>query len=267
MYTQGLMGWGYMRLCCHLVGSRSLISLEDSVRANTFVSFSWLLFTVLRVFGSTIDWMTYTLPDGSGLSTTLYITLPHTSWILLQPSIWWLRNKTWVPFMRPSSLTLTACLATHSLTYPLLSPSLRPRTWSNSRRGSRPKTGAYPVEEWGVTLYTYTSSGRYFGQSFFFLSESVWRWSCYVQLNRSHCPFPCGWYGVVRPLVIPYMLHNSCINELSNFRWLHLRNNNSVALGHDAWFIFVPLQRRSGSQSVSHPLQRYPGWYTGSQRL
>ena len=25
MYTQGFMGWGYMRLCCHLVGSRSLI--------------------------------------------------------------------------------------------------------------------------------------------------------------------------------------------------------------------------------------------------
>ena len=25
MYTQGFMGWGYMRLCCCLVGSRSLI--------------------------------------------------------------------------------------------------------------------------------------------------------------------------------------------------------------------------------------------------
>ena len=25
VYTQGFMGWGYMRLCCHLVGSRSLI--------------------------------------------------------------------------------------------------------------------------------------------------------------------------------------------------------------------------------------------------
>ena len=24
---QRLMGWGYMRLCCHLVGSRSLIDL------------------------------------------------------------------------------------------------------------------------------------------------------------------------------------------------------------------------------------------------
>ena len=28
MYTQGFMGWGYMRLCCHLVGSRSLIVLH-----------------------------------------------------------------------------------------------------------------------------------------------------------------------------------------------------------------------------------------------
>ena len=27
MYTQGLMGWGYMRLCCHLVCSRSLIGI------------------------------------------------------------------------------------------------------------------------------------------------------------------------------------------------------------------------------------------------
>ena len=25
VYTQGFMGWGYMRLCCHLVGSRSPI--------------------------------------------------------------------------------------------------------------------------------------------------------------------------------------------------------------------------------------------------
>ena len=24
-FTQGFMGWGYMRLCCHLVGSWSLI--------------------------------------------------------------------------------------------------------------------------------------------------------------------------------------------------------------------------------------------------
>ena len=28
MYTQGLMGWGYMQLCCHLVGSWSLIVNE-----------------------------------------------------------------------------------------------------------------------------------------------------------------------------------------------------------------------------------------------
>ena len=26
--TQGFMGWGYMRLCCHLVGSRSLIAVH-----------------------------------------------------------------------------------------------------------------------------------------------------------------------------------------------------------------------------------------------
>ena len=25
VYTQGFMGWRYMRLCCHLMGSRSLI--------------------------------------------------------------------------------------------------------------------------------------------------------------------------------------------------------------------------------------------------
>ena len=27
MYMQRFMGWGYMRLCCHLVGSRSLIEI------------------------------------------------------------------------------------------------------------------------------------------------------------------------------------------------------------------------------------------------
>ena len=28
MLSQRLMGWGYMRLCCHLVGSGSLIELK-----------------------------------------------------------------------------------------------------------------------------------------------------------------------------------------------------------------------------------------------
>ena len=34
MYTQGFMGWGYMRLCCHLVGSRSLIDWYATARGS-----------------------------------------------------------------------------------------------------------------------------------------------------------------------------------------------------------------------------------------
>ena len=38
MHTQGFMGWGYMRLCFHLVGSRSLIA----------VRLDWLIVVYLR---------------------------------------------------------------------------------------------------------------------------------------------------------------------------------------------------------------------------
>ena len=47
MYTQGFMGWGYMRLCCHLVGSRSLIPAQICVGRrpqlifNTFIIYSF----------------------------------------------------------------------------------------------------------------------------------------------------------------------------------------------------------------------------------
>ena len=37
--VHGFMGWGYIRLCCHLVGSRSLI---DAIIAATFQNqFEW----------------------------------------------------------------------------------------------------------------------------------------------------------------------------------------------------------------------------------
>ena len=32
---QGFMGWGYMRLCCHLEGSRSLIMPKSKDKSST----------------------------------------------------------------------------------------------------------------------------------------------------------------------------------------------------------------------------------------
>ena len=38
MYTQGFMEWGYMRLCCHLVGSQSLIAEQRGTRVTLLSS-------------------------------------------------------------------------------------------------------------------------------------------------------------------------------------------------------------------------------------
>ena len=51
VYTQGFMGWGYMRLCCHLVGSRSLIGYfvaEQRFVNCMFCLKSWIQFEKIQ---------------------------------------------------------------------------------------------------------------------------------------------------------------------------------------------------------------------------
>ena len=74
MYTQGFMGWGYMRLCCHLVGSRSLIDFKLSpwlcVRSIKYLSNRILLTKRVRYGKSSLLCKCIL----SNLSTHHYIT-------------------------------------------------------------------------------------------------------------------------------------------------------------------------------------------------
>ena len=111
------------------------------------------------------------------------------------------------PANSKAASSLCLCSSTQSLVSRPMgavgpSPSSSSSTGSLGSCANIKKYGKKHVAECGVELYTKISSCKCRGHCLFFSGGSERRRSCIVQLNRSHCAFPSGWYGVARDFFI-----------------------------------------------------------------